>query len=129
VVPRDQCRTPHSRRLRPGLAEPGPGWHGFPHPLEPERAKEVAKIIDLLGAGEKLPQHHGPLGRDAPKVVLRARALGTGMLPGGANRCGMRDARCEMRDARCEMRDLPSPIPHLASRPLRALLESDPPVH
>jgi hypothetical protein len=40
----------------------------LPGRLKAERPKEVAKIVDLLGAAEKLPQHHGTPGSDATKV-------------------------------------------------------------
>jgi hypothetical protein len=48
--------------------EPGPGWNGLPRRLVAEHAKQVAEIGDLLGAGEKLPKHHGPLGSKGPKM-------------------------------------------------------------
>ena len=37
-----QGRAPYARRYSLGGAEPGPGWHGLPRRLEPERAKKVA---------------------------------------------------------------------------------------
>jgi len=39
--------------------------------VKPERPKEVAKIVDLLGAGEKFPQHHGTPGSEG--ATLRHR--------------------------------------------------------
>jgi hypothetical protein len=48
--------------------------------LKPERPKEVAKIIDLLGAGEKFPQHHGTPGSDATNLGPEVPGLGTGEL-------------------------------------------------
>ena len=66
---RDERRAPHARRFRLLGTEPGTGWHVLPRRLEPERPKEVAKIIDLLGAGEKVPQHHGAPGSVGAKVV------------------------------------------------------------
>jgi hypothetical protein len=56
--------------------------------LKPERPKEVAKIVDLLGAGEKLSQRHGTPGSDATKVALDGAGFGTGMLRGGSDYCG-----------------------------------------
>jgi len=43
--------------------------------VKPERPKEVAKIVDLLGAGEKLSQHHGTPGSEATKVGRSAAGL------------------------------------------------------
>src|SRR5207244_6455593 len=66
----------------------GAGWHVLPRPLEPERPKEVAKIIDLLGAGEKFPQHRGAPGSEGPKVGRGWLGLCTAVLQVGLNYCG-----------------------------------------
>src|SRR5439155_787475 len=62
----------------------------FPR-VETERPKEVAKIVDLLGAGEKFPQHHGTPGSETTNLGRGAAGLGTGVLRGGANSCGKRE--------------------------------------
>src|SRR5207249_673639 len=49
-------------------------------------------IVDLLGAGEKIPQHHGAPGSDGPKVGRGGPGLGTGMLRRGPDYCGERGA-------------------------------------
>jgi len=61
IMPRDERGPTHAGGARRFLPEPGPGWHGFPRRVVSEHAKQVAEIVDLLGAGEKFPQHHGPL--------------------------------------------------------------------
>jgi hypothetical protein len=68
----------------------------------------VAKIVDLLGAGEKFSQHHATPGSDGAKVARVGSGLGTGVLPGGANQCGIRNG-----DASCSSA---LPIPHSAFR-------------
>src|SRR5439155_20748593 len=82
--------------LRRRGAEPGPGRHVLPRRLKPERPKEVAKIIDLLGTAEKLPQHHGTPGSDATNLGAERLGLGTALLRGGSEFGGIRDARCGM---------------------------------
>ena len=57
----DQRRPAHAGRLG-GRPQPGPGRHGFPRRVVAEHADHLAEIVNLLGAGEKRPQHHGPLG-------------------------------------------------------------------
>src|SRR6266566_4388388 len=93
VMARDQRRAPHPRRLDVRHAEPGPGGHGLPDRLEPERAEQRAEVLDLAGLCEQLPQHRGPLGRDGAKMPVEISKLGTAVLQGGANGCEMRDAR------------------------------------
>ena len=80
---RHQRHAADACRLRVVLAQPGPGWHVLLRRLEAERAKKVAKILDPLGAGEKLPQHHGPFGRHAPNLLTKGPGLGTGALREG----------------------------------------------
>ena len=111
LVPRHQGRANHARPFCLGRTEPGSGWHGLPRRMKPERPKEVAKIVDLLGAGEKFPQHHGIPGSETTKVVRGEAGLGTAMLRRGPDYC--RDARCGMRDGSVTKR-----IPHPASRVL-----------
>src|SRR5207249_11405003 len=77
IVARYQRRPHDAGGLhRPG-AEPGPGRHVLPRRLKPERPKEVAKIIDLLGTAEKLPQHHGTPGSDATTLRQVLPQVGT----------------------------------------------------
>src|SRR5256885_10564088 len=68
IVSRHQGRADHARPFGLGRTEPGSGWHGLPRRVKPERPKEVAKIVDLLGAGEKFPQHHGTPGSEGAKI-------------------------------------------------------------
>ena len=56
----DERRSRYARRLARGCAEPGAGWHVFPHHFVAERAKQLAEIVDLPGAGENVPQHPNP---------------------------------------------------------------------
>src|SRR5262245_8059322 len=92
LVPRDQLGGGDSSSAHFDRAEPGPGWYGLPRRVIAEHAKEVAKIGDLLGAGEKLPEHHGPLGSKGPKMRSGAPGLGTGVLQAGSKRRGAYDA-------------------------------------
>jgi len=87
VVARHQQHPRHARRLHRHLSEPGPGWHGLPRRCEAERAKQVAKIIDPLGAGEQFPQHHGPLAEDGPTVRCLASETGTELARRGPESC------------------------------------------
>src|SRR5206468_12286762 len=87
LVARHQRRSEHARRLCLRRTEPGSGWHGLPRRLKPERPKEVAKIVDLLGAGEKVPQHHGAPGSEGANLWSACLRLGTAVLRGGANQC------------------------------------------
>ncbi len=104
LSPRAVARQPaHTRRRGPvpsaharPRTEPGSGWHGLPRRVKPERPKEVAKIVDLLGAGEKFPQHHGTPGSETTKVGRCEAGLRTAMLRRGANQCGMANAECGM---------------------------------
>src|SRR5207249_7087010 len=91
LVTRHERRTDSARRFRQRRTEPGSGWHGLPRRVETERPKEVAKIVDLLGAGEKFPQHHGTPGSETTNLGRGAAGLGTGVLRGGANSCGKRE--------------------------------------
>src|SRR2546430_10332929 len=93
---RHQRRSDDARRFCLGRTEPGSGWHGPPRRVKPERPKKVAKIVDLLGAGEKVSQHHGTPGSETTKVGRDGGGLGTAMLRGGANQCGMANAECGM---------------------------------
>jgi hypothetical protein len=47
----------------------------------------VAKIFDLLGAGEELPQHREPPGWDRAKLAAVGAGTGTAALRAGANYC------------------------------------------
>jgi len=77
IVARHQRRAYDAGGLRRSGAEPGPGRHVLPGRLKPERPKEVAKIVDLLGTAEKLPQHHGTPGSDATTLRQVLPQVGT----------------------------------------------------
>src|SRR5256886_9134710 len=77
--------------LHDALPISGSGWHGLPRRVKPERPKEVAKIVDLLGAGEKFPQHAGTPGSEGANLAPVLLRLGTGVLRGGSNYCGSRE--------------------------------------
>ena len=94
-VARHQHDTRHARRLHVGLAQPGPGWHVLPRRLEAERPKKVAKIVDPLGAGEQLAQHHGPLTKEGAMVRGPASKTGTGLARRGPEFCGKRPGKRE----------------------------------
>src|SRR5256886_13392792 len=82
--------------LHDALPISGSGWHGLPRRVKPERPKEVAKIVDLLGAGEKFPQPHGTPGSEGANLGPTWCGLRTAMLRRGANQCGMANAECGM---------------------------------
>src|SRR5207247_1722341 len=56
----ERCGGPGPGRSR-RRPQPGPGWHGFPRRVVTEHADHLAEIVNLLGAGEKRPQHPEPL--------------------------------------------------------------------
>ncbi len=93
-VTRHQGRADHARPFCLGRTEPGSGWHGLPRRMKPERPKKVAKIVDLLGAGEKFPQHHGTPGSEGANLGPTWCGLRTAMLRRGPDYSGMRDVRC-----------------------------------
>ena len=106
VMPRHQRRALEPRRFGFHRTEPGPGRYRLPRHLESERPKKVAKIVDLLGAGEKVSQHGTP-GSETTKVVRRGLELCTEVLRGGPNCCGggMRSFRLASRTR------APHPVP------------------
>src|SRR6266566_4303456 len=108
LMTRHQRRSDDARRFCLGRTEPGSGWHGLPRRVKPERPKKVAKIVDLLGAGEKVSQHHGTPGSETTKVGRDGGGLGTAMLRGGANYCGSREPGAGSRQSYGSR--LPAPV-------------------
>src|SRR5207253_10629912 len=99
LVTRHERRTDYARRFRQPRTEPGSGWHGLPRRVETERPKEVAKIVDLLGAGEKFPQHHGTPGSETATLCHTPPQVGTRAL--------RRQSKPRGQEARDEARERP----------------------